>query len=555
MPTIEVSFKDLCSLIGKKLTLEELKDVLLYAKGEVDAVDKDIIKIDIKDTNRPDLWSAEGVAREIKGRITKSSGLRNYHVNKSSIIVNVDKKVNKVRPLTVCAVIKNLKITPDILSQIIQLQEKVAGSFGRNRREVAIGVYDLNKIKSPIKYTTVKPDGIRFIPLDFKEEMTPKEILEKHPKGREFGYLLNGCNEYPIFIDSASNVLSIPPIINSDYTGKVTENTKDLFIECSGFQFKFLLPALNILVTALADRGGKIETVKVVYPDKIMNTPDMTPKKAFVDIDYVNKISGLDLTGKEICHLLEQAGYKTRLNGSRIELLYPAYRQDIMHQRDIVEDVLISFGYNKIEPIIPKLPVVGNADKLELFSNILSEIMIGFGFQEVMTYMLTNKKNLFEKMNMKEENIVEIENPVSTNWNVFRNWLAPCLLEFLSFNKHENYPQKIFEIGDTVSIDEKQETKTRDIRKIACVITDNRIGYEDISSVLDGFMKNLGMNYKIRQTKHPSFISGRVGEIIVNNKSIGVIGEINPAVLNNWNLEKPVICFEIYVGEIFGLIR
>ncbi|MFH1105739.1 MAG: hypothetical protein V1731_00835 [Candidatus Aenigmatarchaeota archaeon] len=247
MPTIEASHEDLCGLIGKKLGIEELKDAILYAKGEIDSADGDLLKIDIKDTNRPDLWSAEGIAREIKGRYSVG-GCPKYKIKESNVVVNVDKKNSSVRPYTVCAVAKNLKITADVLSQIIQLQEKIHTTFGRNRKEVAMGIYDLERIKPPIRFTTVKPEGIKFVPLDFEEKLTPKEILEKHPKGREFGHLLAGCREYPIFMDSDNEVLSIPPIINSNYSGKITEKNKKRFHRMQRIQ-------PQVLNTG-AERGG-----------------------------------------------------------------------------------------------------------------------------------------------------------------------------------------------------------------------------------------------------------------------------------------------------------
>lgn len=550
MPTIEVSHKDLCKLIGKKLSTEELRDFMGYAKGDIELIDGDLLKIEIKDTNRPDLWSAEGIAREIKGRITKERGCPSYEVKKSKVVVTVDKKNKKVRPLTVCAVVKNLKLSEEALSQLIQLQEKICETFGRNRKEVALGVYDLDRIKPPIRFTTVKPDGIKFMPLDFEEELTPKEILEKHPKGKEFGHLLAGLKEYPIFIDSANEVLSIPPIINSNYSGKVTTETKNVFIECSGFNFKFLIPALNVIVSALADRGGEIGSVKVVYPDKVIFTPDLSPKKAKVNVDYVNNVSGLELSAKEICELLKKARYDVKIKGKLIKVLYPAYRQDIMHPRDIVEDVIISYGYNKIKPIVPKLPTVGAADKKEIISNKLANIMVGLGFQEILSYTLTSKENLFKKMNLEESEVVEIENPISARWCVFRNLLLPSLLEFLSYNKHVAYPQKIFEIGNVVIIDEKSETRTRDVLKLACALSDVKVSYEEISSLLDAFLSAIGIEYKLMATKHSSFIQGRVAEVFVKNKAIGIIGEISPLVLNNWKLEMPVVAFEINLEEL-----
>ena len=550
MPTVEVSYKDLCSLVGKKLAIGELKNAIAYAKGEINSVDGDLLKIDIGDSNRPDLWSAEGIAREIKGRITEEKGLPKYEVKKSDISVKVDEKVNKVRPLTVCAVVRNLKIDKNVLSQIIQLQEKVAGTFGRSRKEVAIGIYDLKKIKAPIKYTTVKHNEIKFVPLDFEEELTPKEILEKHPKGKEFGHLLEGCEEYPIFIDSTNNVLSMPPIINSDYTGKVTEKTEEVFIECTGFDFKFLIPALNVIVSALADRKARVENVKIIYPDKAIFTPDLKPKKTFVEINYVNEVSGLKLNGKEICNLLEQARYQAKLKGEKIELLYPAYRQDIMHFRDVVEDVLISYGYDKIEPVYPKLVTVGCIAEKEVFSNKVAETMISLGLQEILSYTLTNKENLFKKMNMKEERIVEIENPVSLNWNVFRNWLLPSIMEFYSHNQHVVYPQKIFEVGDVVLIDEEQDTKTKDVKKIAAGISDSKATYDEMLLILDAFLSSFKVKYKLKRAEHPSFIPGRVAEVLVNGKSVGLIGEIHPKVIKNWQLEMPVAGFEINLEEL-----
>jgi phenylalanyl-tRNA synthetase beta chain len=537
----------LCSLIGKNLTVDELKQYILFAKAEIDDVKGDLMKIDSKDTNRPDLWSAEGIARELKGRLTSERGLPKYKIGKSNLVVNVDRKVSKVRPLTVCAVAKNLKIDEATLSQLIQLQEKVAGTFGSGRKEVAIGVYDFSRIKPPIQYTTASLDK-KFVPLDFEEEMTIKDILEKHPKGMEFRHLVEGLKEIPIFIDSSGEVLSIPPIINSNFTGKVTEGTKEAFIECSGFDFKFLVPALNVLVAALIDRGAKVEAVKVVYPDKVIYTPDMAPKKASVDVDLVNELSGLKLSSKEVAELLEQARYEvTKVKGKKIEVLYPAYRQDIMHPRDLAEDVVISFGYNKIEPELIRFKTKGEINKREVLAEKVIERMVGFGFQEILSYSLTSKDNLFKRMNLKGEEIVEIENPVSLNWNVFRSWLLPSLMEFYSNNQHVEYPQRIFEIGDVVLIDEKQETKTRDVRKVAAAIADSKVDYYDMLAVLDGFMRGQKKKYRLRKVKHGSFIEGRVAEILVENKNVGMIGEINPQVLENWKLEMPVAAFEIEI--------
>ncbi len=546
MPKIEVSHKDLCTLIGRKLSVEQLADEILFAKGEIDEVSDDMLKLDLKDTNRPDMWSAEGVAREIKAR--KNPEFPDYNVRKSGYAVIADKSVENVRPYTACAIVKGVKFDKAVLSQIIQLQEKVGGTFGRNRKEVAIGVYDLDRIKFPIKYTTVKPDGIKFVPLGFSEHMTPKDILTKHPKGKEYGHLLTG-KDYPIFVDSAGEVLSLPPIINSNHSGQITEKTKDVFIECSGFDKKFLNTAINVLVAALHERGGVVYSVDVKYPNKTEVTPDMEPKKFSVNIDSLKKVAGLDLKDKEIIDLLKKSLYDPKLKGKNIELLYPAYRQDIMHERDVAEDVLISYGFNEIEPRKLKIITKGGMSKSYAIYEKITQIMIGCSFQEIISYTLTNKENLFNKMNL-HGGCVEIDNPMSTNWSVFRTDLLPGLLEFLSKNQHIEYPQSIYEVGNIVLIDANAPTRTIDENRLAAAITSSTVNYEMVSSVLDALFRNLKINYNLKKCDNKSFIEGRTAEIIVNKRRIGFIGEVHPQVLNNWGIEKPVVAFEIDLDDL-----
>jgi len=548
MPTIEASYKDLCNLIGRKIEVQKLKDeVILLAKGEVDDQVEDILKIDIKDTNRPDLWSAEGIAREIRFRYKKD--FPDYKVRKSAFIVNVDTK-SRVQPNAVCAVARNLKIDDAFLSQIIQLQEKLSVTFGRNRKEMSMGIYDLDKIKFPIKYTSDIPKNIKFVPLDFEKELDANQILEQHPKGKEFGHLLKGETYYPIWVDASGQIMAMPPIINSNILGKVDKKTRNVFIECTGHNIGFLKTAINVLAAQMLERGADVYEVKTVCGGNSIITPSFDEKKIPVDIDYINNISGLALGKRSIIDLLQKSGYKVKSAGDKLLLLYPAYRQDIMHARDVVEDILISYGYNNIEPRLRKLATKGQMLDSEIFAQKISEIMVGVGLQEILSYTLTNYHDLFEKMNAPQERLVEIENTISSNWSVFRTWLLPSVMDFLSKNRHVEYPQKIFEIGICVKIDEKHETKTCDVRKLAVAVTGSTAGYEDIASILDVLMRNIGAEYKINKSTHPSFINGRCAEIIVKDKSIGFIGEIHPQVLNNWKLDKPTAAFELNLDEL-----
>jgi phenylalanyl-tRNA synthetase beta chain len=550
MPTIELSKKDLFGLIGKNLTSIQLDEDILLAKGEIEHEEGEIIKVEIADTNRPDLWSAEGVARDIRTKYGNKK-VDYSKLKKSGVIVKVDKNLKNIRPMTVCAVIRNINITPDVLSQLIQLQEKVCETFGSKRKEAAIGVYDLHKITSPIIYKAFKPKEIKFIPLEFEQEMDLGMILRRHPKGQEYAHLLEPFDKYPIFIDSVGEVLSMPPVINSNHTGKVTEKTKDLFIECSGFEMKYISPALNVIVAALADRGGKIETVEVIYDKKKIITPELKPNKIEVKLSYIEKITGLKLGSKKIIELLKKANYNfIKEIKDTLVLEYPAYRQDIMHPIDVVEDVAIRYGYNNFEPVVPEMYTAQKILPINVLSKNVANILTGIGSQEIMSYTLNNKDVMITKMNLKDLKYIEIDNPVSKNWSIFRPWIMPCLIEFFGKNTNKEYPQEIFEIGEVVLFDKNAQTRTQNPTRIAWSKADKAADFTIAKQAFDYLMRRLGLEYEMKEELHDSFIKGRVGRAYINNKAVAYIGEINPSVLENFGIEMPVCAFELNLTEI-----
>jgi len=563
MPKFDVSKRDLERLVGKTFTVEEWEDLFLYAKCELDDVweeDGEIyFKADSKDTNRPDLWSAEGIARQIRWTLGFESGLPKYDVEKSGVTVYVDEKLKDIRPYGLYAIVEGLNLDEEALKQMINLQEKVALTFGRRRREVAIGIFDFDKVKPPIYYRAAEKTE-KFVPLGFEEELTLEEILEKHEKGREYGHLIKDKPYYPLLVDSEGKVLSMPPIINSETTGRVTAETRNVFVDVTGWDLSKVMLALNVVVTALAERGGRIKSVKVVYPDFEIEVPDLTPKSFEVELDYVRKLSGLSLSDGEIKELLERMMYQVELEDGKAKLLYPAFRDDIMHARDVLEDVLIAYGYNEIEPEEPKLAVQGRGDKFVEFEDAVRELMVGFGLQEVMTFNLTNREAQYEKMNLEygrdyfnnpPAELVEIENPISPKWSALRNWLLPSLLDFLGQNTHEEYPQRIFEVGKVTLIDESREAKTVSESKLGVVLAQPKVTFTDAKEILDSTMRHLGVAYELEAIEHPSFVPGRVGEIKVNGEPVGIIGEVYPGVLEKWGIEMPVVGIELFLRPLY----
>ncbi len=552
MPNIEISKKDFEHLYGKKLSDQALRDLLELTKAEADTIEGDRVIVEIKDSNRLDLLSIEGLIREIKSLTNKTQGLRAYKLEKSDkpYTVIIDHKVNQVRPHTVCAIIKDLKFTEEFILQIIQLQEKICEGIGKKRKDIALGIYDFDKIKWPITYTTYKPDSLSFTPLGLVEELSLKEILKKHEKGQVYGHLLEKAKEYPIFIDQDKNVLSMPPIINSEYSGKVTLDTKNIFIEVSGFSEKKLSGALNIVVAAFGERGGKVYPVSLRHGLKKSLTPNLMTRTKKLTIDDVNLLLGTNLKDKDIINLIRKAGYNVTQNKSEFVVEVPFYRNDVLHKVDIIEDIAISQGFKNLKPIEPCIATQGKISDETLFSENIANLLAGLGFQEILTFNLSRPEALFDMMNLNKKPIIMIKNPMSENQSCLRSWLLPSSLEFLSQNTTKQMPQNIFEIGKAYSIDERKENKTKESNKLSISICGTKANFTEAKQVLDYLFQSLGKLYLLRPINHESFIPGRAADIILNKHVIGIIGEVHPKILNNFKLKVPVASIELDLDAI-----
>src|SRR3989344_6204072 len=404
MPTINISRKVFEQLVGRKLPLEKLKDRISYLGTDLESVTENEIIVEVF-PNRPDMLSVQGFARAFSSFIGAKKGLRKYTVEKSNEKVIIEKSVADVRPYTACAIVKNLKFDNEKIKEVIQIQEKLHITYGRNRKKVAIGIYPFEKIKTPIRFLARKPEDIKFRPLEAAKELNGRQILSQTATGREYAHLLEGAKLFPIFADADNRILSMPPIINSHDTGKITEKTKDVFVECSGFDFETLKTLLNIIVTMFADMGGDIYAMELFYGKKKIMTPDLKPSTIGLDIKYVNKLLGLKLLHIELKKFLGRMGFGYTLG----KVLVPSYRADILHPIDLVEDIAIAYGYEHFESPIPKVSTVAEENVLEPFKRKIQELLIGLGLLELSSFTLIPRE-ILTKCSM-DEKAIELKNP------------------------------------------------------------------------------------------------------------------------------------------------
>jgi len=275
-----------------------------------------------------------------------------------------------------------------------------------------------------------------------------------------------------------------------------------------------------------------------------------------LNVDYTNRILGLQLKAKQIAQMLRKAGHGAReIDRNHVDVQIPCYRIDVMHAVDLVEDVAIAYDYNNIKPLWREMPTTGAVRPEQGIIDVTRELMVGLGFQEALTYTLTNPENLFKKMNHKKERIVEISNPKVITLTCLRNWLLPSLLEFAANNLHVECPQKLFEVGKATILDMKKDTRTRDEDRLAAIIYDADASFTEAKSTLEAFTRNLGLEIQVKTAEHPSFIRGRAAKALVQGREVGILGEINPVVLEAWKLENPIAAFELDLEKIIKIKR
>ena len=571
MATVSINRKDFEELVGQPVTDDQLAAWLPLVKGELKEQDSKTghLRIELQDSNRPDLWSCEGIARQIRIKLAGASSPYPFFksMRRPTHRLLVSPGLEHVRPFVAACTAVGYAVTDEGLEQLIQVQEKLADIFGRKRRMVSIGIYRLPQIVFPVHYGLVKPDEVRFTPLGFEEAMSLREILALHPKGVEYGSILAGHELVPLLRDEASHVLSMPPIINSREVGEVRVGDRELFVEVTGTDLRMVVLTLNILAVNLADRGAVIKPVEVRYPSptplgKAVQTPLDFGKPQSVPIKTIETALGQPLGAKQMQAALLAYGYETKAARNKVSIKLPPYRHDLMHAVDVVEDVAISLGYDRFAPEMPTQFTVGSLSRLEEVSDRIRDLMVGFGFQEIISNILASRLELVERMRLGKLDqterrlgggrIVEVENVMSQSYACLRQWITPSLLRVEAASSRSFYPHRLFEVGEVVVPDPTDEMGSRTLTVLGTLIAHAGANFSEVHSCLDLLMFYLNRPHTLEPMSHPSFLEGRAGSIVSEGRTLGLIGELHPEVLEQWQVSVPVVAFEL---EIDALLR
>lgn len=517
---------------------------------------------------RPDMFDPAGLARTLRGYLGEHLGPVDYPLGESAVTVQVQAELDNpenplYRPIR-CAVVRGVELDEDRIKVLMKLQENLHWAMGRDRKRASIGCYDLSTFDAEkgVFYRLTTPDQPGFVPLGKTESMTPREVLEKHPRGVDYAHLLAGRTQYPLLgghrADGSEVVMAFIPIINSEET-KVVPGTKDLFVDVTGVEPRLVEKILNTLVTALLELcpGSTAEKVTISVPGKeSYKTPDLTPQRVEFDTSLPARRIGIDVDHARVKELLLKMGHGVQdgAGDGKVTVEVPAYRNDILHPVDLVEDVAIAYGYHNIVPSLVPTFTVGVETPRSALMNRVRQALTGLGYHEVLTLILSNEADQFSKLRRHNpQQHVLVSHPISVEQTMIRTSLLPGLLDTFSVNTDHPLPQRIFEVGRISLLDAKQEVGAREHLRVTAAVVGSRADFTEVKAVAEALVRELrfaGGAGTIRpvgeqDAMFETFIPGR-GAVIGQGESAWVtFGELHPEVLEGFHLAYPVAFLEM----------
>ena len=541
MPVIELSYSRLQKLVGK-VTKKQISDSLPFLGLDIESENKDLVRIEYS-PNRPDYSTDFGIALGLQGLLGIKTGAIKLNVKKSNKYkISVRPEVSKIRPFVTGIVAKNGKIDDKTIKQFMAMQEDLHFGIGRKRKKSSIGIHDLDKISFPLVYTAITRNH-KFIPLASEKELSISEILEKTDVGKDYGKILENSTKVPIILDTNQDTVSFPPIINAAIT-TVTTKTKNLFVEVTGINKEDSEDMLSVVATILQKAGFTLETVQIIGAKN--STAKFEQKKIKINPTLINQMLGLNISTSKIISSLKKSRLDASIKGKDIVCTIPAYRFDIFGPMDLVEEAALGYGIQNLTPTMAPPQTLGQINPVSSQIKSLSQTMVGLGYLESLNSSLTSKRVLYEMTNRNTSKIISVLDSKSQEHTILRDTILPGLLENLSKNIHESYPQKMFETGTVFTLDDPISEKTN----LSSISAHKDANFTEIKSILQSALKTgFGIHIDTKTTTHPSFEEGRCANIIVNKKSIGIIGEINSKIIENYKIRVPVVGFEISLSE------
>ncbi|MEL6247114.1 MAG: phenylalanine--tRNA ligase subunit beta [Cyanobacteria bacterium J06627_15] len=532
MPTVSFPLPYLQRLTP--ITPKTLADRAFYYGLEA-ALEPDQLTVDVT-AERPDLLSAEGFTRamNIYGGTERTVP---DALPASGRTLKVLPPVLPLRPYIGALVVENITLDEAALASLVQFQEKVTHTFGRQRKKIAIGLYDLDQITGDVTYTAANRADVKLTPIGGQSALSAEAILTTHPNGRRYGSALAGHDSVPVLQDSRGQILSLPPIVNAAGVGEIKTTTQNLLVDVSGISQKTVCEMLNILAHNFLDTGATVKTVVIEHPHGTFTTPTLVRQVITFSAKTINEALGTAIAKQDLGLHLKRMDLMVK-GTSQVHI--PTYRTDIFSDVDVAGDLMVAIGTDNLQPEPTAIKFhLGSGLPLHDYVLRISDLARRMQLMEVKSFILTDP----DILSLFEPSRLIAANAKSRTHSSVRGSLQPGILDILSHHISAPKPLNIYEIGQAVQSGADGTLYETFLWSFACL--DARASFATAKSYVQTMLKALKVPYRLETCHENRYILGRAATLMVGEQNVGHFGEISPTLLAQFSFPEPVCSGEI----------
>ena len=502
-------------------------------------IDDGTVKVEFN-PDRPDLYSFYSLNRSMEiFDSTSIPGIIDLH--ESDFEVHIEKNAMSIRPYFL-SLLATGSALGEKLPRIIEYQERLHGTIGRERQSASIGIHSISNACTSVSYSLKESRSVSIKTFDGDFDGTAFDLISTHPLGKKYISLLPSADRVNVIEDADGNVMSIPPISNS-FSTRLAENSTRLFVDIEGTDRVAVFHVFFLMAYELQAMGYSISIPRHHGIDKkiIPELRSENGREIKFSYDDILKVLGFESSEESISNSLRKMGYVATPSHNGYVVTIPGNRVDVMGAVDVIEDIAKGMGYDQIPftPIMPQTHGIAHHDDYVI--ETASHILIGSGYQEVKSFVVGSQLP-FSFLTYRGD--VTLFNPKSSDFSVVRDRLYVNMLEIIKQNRRRPMPQKIFEIGDII---EYGNQKTH----LCFMIHDTKAPFSAVKQVLEYLVGRFTPSRPvITRSDEDGLISGRCGSIYLDGKNIGFIGEMHPALLELFAVTDPISLGEIDISAL-----
>ncbi len=304
--------------------------------------------------------------------------------------------------------------------------------------------------------------------------------------------------------------------------------------------------ALNLI-----DKLGCGKIANDVYDLKCEDIKEKVIETTFTKI---NGVLGICVPEQQIVDILERLFFKTKVDGDNISVTVPLFREDMESYPDIAEEIIREYGYDHIESTLLKTCSItnGGLTELQVKNEKLKDLLVGYGFNEMINYSFVSEKeyDLFGlDKNSDKYKFIKLINPLGEDLAVMRTSLLPSAVRAASYNiNRKNFSGRLFELAKVYNAEKLPLEKLPvENEVLSLVVFGEKENFFTIKGVVEGILNNFcaGSSIEFKASTQPYMHPTRSAEVFVEGKSVGVVGQIHPILMEKLDVDKPVYGAEL----------